>query len=234
MPDKSIQLLTALDRCIQQQLCPYFSEHGAIYASGLSSYDGYPGLCTLQAKPFSSVGNSFFWWVYRFSVDDSTFDIGFGDREFIVETRIYYPTINAIFAPWELLAAHNVTDPQAMSGNAWVLSTELMERTVSSIAAGTRKYWPKLSRPEPSVVDRAQELRGRRLIYAQEEQRKRDRERACIQASRAFHENRLTDAIRLLDVYKDDKELSRSSRMLLHVAQKQKQQGEQFIPLDAR
>jgi len=220
MQDNSIQLLTALDRCIQQQLCQYFSEHGATYSSGLSGYDGYPGPCTLQAKPFSSIGNSFFWWVHRFSVHDSIVDIAFGDREFIVETKIYYPTINASFAPWELLTALEVTDPQAMSGNAWVLSTEFIERTVSRIAAGTRKYWPKLSRPEPYVVDRAQELRGRRLIYAQEEQRRRDRDRDSIQASRAFHENRLADAIRLLDTYKDDQELSRSSRRLLQIAQK--------------
>lgn len=223
MPDDSIQLLTALASYVRQNLLPYFSDLGATYSSGLSGYDGYPGLCTLHPKDFSRVQGSFFWWVHRFTSVEAVFDIGFGDREFIVETKIFYPAINTSFAPWELLLAHEVSDSQAMSGNAWVLSTDFMERTVSGIAEGTRKYWPRLSVPEPAIVDRAHKLRGRRMIYAEEEQRRSDRERAAIQASRAFHENRFDEAIRLLNPYKDDAELSRSSKILLHVAHKRKE-----------
>jgi hypothetical protein len=225
MPDDSVQLLTSLDSAVREHISPHHLAQGASHSSGLSGFDGYPGLCTLKAKPFTSVAGSFFWWVHRFSTDACVMDIGFGDREFIVETTVFYPAINARFAPWELLLADEVADPQAISGNAWVLTEDFMERTVLSIGSGIRKYWPRLSQPEPVIVDRARELRGRRLIFAQEEQRKRDRERAAIKASRAFHESRYEEAIKLLTPYQNDEGLSRSAQMLLHVAQKRKQLG---------
>lgn len=220
MPDGSVQLLSALDHAVWTHLVPYFVKHGAAYSSGLSKHDGYLEPCTLQSKPFDSVSSCFFWWVHRFKHDEAIYDIGFGDREFIVETAIYYPAIKTRFAPWELLAACKVPDSQVMSGNAWVLSIDFMERTVAELAEGTRKYWSMLSHPESRMVDRARELRGRRLIFDQEEQRKRDRVRASIHASRAFHENRFEEAIKLLSPYKDDAELSRASKMLLHIARK--------------
>ncbi len=71
-----------------------------------------------------------------------------------------------------------------------------------------------LSHSVPAIVHRAQELRG------QKEQRRRDRERAAIQASRAFHENRVDEAIALLIPFKEDEDLRRSSKMFLHVAEK--------------
>jgi len=218
----SVQLLTALDQAVRNHLLPYFSEYGAVYSSGISGRDNYPGPSTVLPKPFTSVGSHFFWWIHRFKCDSAIFDIGFGDREFIVETALYYPAIKKSFSPWELLLACEVHDSQAMSGNAFVGSTDFMERTIAELAEGTRKYWPTLSHPKPHIIDRAQELRGRRLIFAQEEQRKRDRESASIQASRAFHENRIDEAIKLLTPFKNDQDLSSSSKMLLRVAQKRK------------
>jgi hypothetical protein len=193
------------------------------YEAGLSGYDGRPGSCSLHRKPFASVGQNFFWWIHRFSSNETILDIGFGDREFIVETALFYPAIEARFALWELLLALKAPNPLVGSGNAWVLSTDYMERTVAEMAEGIRKYWPVLSVPNPSIVDRARELRGRRLIFAQEEQRRRDRERASIRASRAFHEHRFEEAIRLLTPFKDDEGLSRASKMLFLLAQKKQQ-----------
>lgn len=223
MPDDSVQLLTALDRSIAAHLVPFFQQQGMAYEAGLSSHDVYRGPSTLKPRTFESIRGSFFWWIHRFSSVEAILDVGFGDREFIVETTLFYPSIDARFAPWELLIAHQVPDPQSLSGNAFVLTADFMERTITEMAAGVQQYWTILSRPDPAMVDRAQELRGRRLMFAQEEQRSRDRERASIQASRAFHENRLEEAIRLLSPYKDDKDLSRSSKMLLDVAQKKQQ-----------
>jgi hypothetical protein len=220
MPEDSVQLLTALDRAVATHLVPYFSQQDMAYESGLSSHDGYLGPSTLHQRAFESIRGGFFWWVHRFSSSEAILEVGYGDREFIVETTLFYPSIDARFAPWELLVAHEVLDPQAVSGNTFVLTTDFMERTIASLAEGVRRYWRILSHPDPSIVDRAQELRGRRLIFAQEEQRRRDRERAAIQASRAFHENRIEEAVKLLAPYKDDEDLSRSSKMLLHVAKK--------------
>jgi len=223
MPDDSVQLLNALDRAVSTHLCPYFTGQKMAYEVGLSSHDGYRGPSTLRHRPFESIRGSFFWWVHRFSSGEAILDVGFGDREFIVETTLFYPAIEARFSPWELLLAHEVPDPQAISGNTFVLTSDFMERTIAAMAEGISRYWQILSHPDPAIVDRAQELRGRRLIFAQEEQKRRDRERAAIQASRAFHENRFDEAINLLSPYQNDEDLPRSSKMLLHVAQKKQQ-----------
>jgi hypothetical protein len=197
MPEDSVQLLNALDGAVRAHLAPQMLERGGIHTSGLSACDGYPGLCSLHSRDFSAVSGSFFWWIHRFTFPDSVLDVGFGDREFMVETSLFYPSIITRFAPWELLAAHQVPDSQAMSGNAWVLSADFMDRTIASISDGCTRHLPLLLRPDPKLIDRAQEMRGRRLIYAQQEQRKRDRERAVIQASRAFHESRPDEAVTL-------------------------------------
>lgn len=223
MPDDSVQLLTAFDHSVTAHLLPFFTQRGMVYESGLSSHDGYLGPSTLNQRTFESIRGGFFWWVHRFVSPEAILDVGFGDREFIVETTLFYPSIEARFAPWELLIAHEVPDPQALSGNTFVLTCDFMERTIAALSEGFRRYWQILQRPEPSFVDRAQELRGRRLIFAQDEQRRRDRERATIQASRAFHDNRIEEAVKLLAPYRDDEDLPRSSKMLLHVARKKQQ-----------
>ncbi len=220
MPADSVQLLAELDRCVRQNVLPFFADVGATYQSGLSGYDGYPGPCTLKSTGFTVVGCTFFWWVHRFSSDYSVFDIGYGDRESVVETKIYYLGPKMWFAPWELLVAHGASDPQAMSGNAWVLTMDFMERTISSIATGTRKYWSLLARPNEALLKRTERLRADRLASAQQEERRKERERASVQASRAFHEGRIEEAIKLLGPFQNDEELSRSSRMLLDVARR--------------
>ena len=222
MTNVAVQLLLSFDMCVRADLAPIFLSLGSKHESGESSFDGYRGPSSLLTRAFSDVVSRFYWWIHRFTLDKTVFEIGYGDRESIVETTIYYTGIQARFAPWELLLAAEVSDPHVMSGNAWVLTPDFMQRTISSISDGTRRYWHLLASPEPALVDRAQELRGRRLIFAQDEQRKRDRERAVLQASRAFHENRLDEAIKILDPYKDDQDLPRSSTMLLKAAMKRK------------
>ena len=70
------------------------------------------------------------------------------------------------------------------------------------------------------MIDRARVLRGQRMDFAQEEQRRRNRERASIQASVAFHNGEYSEAMRLLEPYRDGDGLSRSSAMLLRMAKR--------------
>jgi hypothetical protein len=62
-------------------------------------------------------------------------------------------------------------------------------------------------------------LRVESRLFAQAEQRRIDRERASIQASAAFHAGRYAEAIRLLEPFRDDAELARSSKKLLELAE---------------
>ena len=216
MPENTTQLLQTLDLVVRQELVPYFASLGFTHSSGEFGPDD-----ALQACNFSNLESRFFWWTHRFSSRKTMFNLSYGDREFVIETSINYIDIKTRFAPWELLLAAEVPDPYIMNGNAFVLSTDFMNRTIAGIAEGVRKYWPILSPPASKLIDRAKELRDQRLVFAQKEERSKDRERAATLASKAFHENRLNAAIKLLIPYEDDDELSRASRMLLRLARKQ-------------
>ena len=70
-----------------------------------------------------------------------------------------------------------------------------------------------------------EDLPKERIIAIQNEARKQDREKACIQASAAFHNGELEKAIQLLAPFEKDEELSPSSAKLLALS---KQKVKQF------
>jgi hypothetical protein len=110
----------SFDSCVRADLAPHFLCFGSKHESGESNFDGYRGPSSLLTRDFSDVVSRFYWWIHRFTLDRTVFEIGYRDRESIVETTIYYTDIQARFAPWELLLAAEVPDSQAMSGNACV------------------------------------------------------------------------------------------------------------------
>ncbi len=162
----------------------------------------------------------FFWWISRFVVGDPTFEIAYGDREFLIETMLFYAGIPDRFAPWELLSAAQVAEPHVVSGEAWVLAPDFVTRVIDRLTCGIRQHWSILGMPMPQVIDRARVLRGKRMLFAKEEQRRLNRDRASIQASAAFHAGGYAHAKCLLEPFRDDAELTRSSAKLLEMAER--------------
>ena len=193
---------------------------GAHYTKGLSNFDGYPGPSSISPRKLSEVDNSLFWWVHRFEKRHTTFEIGYGDRELLIETMLYYKGIKDHFNPWEILEAARVPDKLIVTGEMWVHAPDFMKRIIIRISEGLIKHWGLLSSPSEEVIDRALVLRGKRMVFAQEEQHRQDRESACIKASAAFHAGDPIQAFRLLEPFEHDKELARSSKMILDIARK--------------
>ena len=192
----------------------------ALHIVGESCFDGWPGPSQLKTTPYSELDGRFFWWVNRFVVGQTTFDVGFGDREFLVETMMFYAGIKDHFAPWLLLSAAGIPNPQALSGNVWVLEPDFMIQTVGEIAEGLHAHWSVIRSPVPILLDRARTLLGKQMLFNQEEQRRRDRDRACIQASLAFHAGRFAEAKRLLEPFRADAGLPASSAKILDMAER--------------
>jgi hypothetical protein len=218
MNNTTPELLDAFDASVRERLCAFMESKGATHSVGHSDFNGWPGPSSISKRAYQDLDGSFFWWINRFEVEDCTLDIGYGDKEFIVEPMLYYNGIKDHFAPWELLLAATVSKPHVASGAAWVLSADFMKKTIESTSEGIITHWQILSSPSPDLIDRARVMRGQRMIFAREEQRRRDRERASIQASTAFHNGDYSEAIRLLDPYRDDEDLPRSSAILLRLA----------------
>ncbi len=217
---KTSELLEVLDRAINTHVTPFMLAQGARHKTGLSNLDGYPGPSSITLRQHSSICDGIFWWVNRFETGHTTFDIGYGDREALIETMLYYEGIRDRFAPWELLEAARVPDKLTVTGEMWVHEPEFVKQVVARIGEGLTQHWRLLSSPSEEIIDRARVLRGKRMIFAQDDQRRLDRERACVKASMAFHVGNPVEAIHLLEPFEHDKELSRSSKVMLDIARK--------------
>ena len=219
MSSKSHLLLAAFDAGVLEHLQPFMQRVGARHFVGESCFDGWPGPSSLKPCSYKALDGIFFWWINRFSVGAVTLDLGYGDKEFIVESTLFYSGIRDKFSPWEILAAAQSPNPQGHFCKDWVLSADFIQKTICELSNDIIAHWDLLSSPSAEIIDRCRVLRGKRMVFAHEEQRRIDRERACINASAAFHAGSLDEAIRLLQPFRDDKELPRSSSMLLSVAE---------------
>ena len=89
---KAADLLDTLDNAVNACVGPFMTAQGARHTTGLSNFDGYPGPSSITQRPHSEV-SGLFWWVNRFEVGRTIFDIGYGDREALIETMLYYQGI---------------------------------------------------------------------------------------------------------------------------------------------
>jgi hypothetical protein len=213
-------LLDAFDATIAEKISPFFLSLGARHITGESCYDAWPAATSLKPRRHEELDGRFFWWISRFVIGKTTFEIAYGDREFLIEPMLFYVGIHDRFAPWELLATAQVPKPLAMSGEAWVLTPDFVIQVITRLADGIREHWNILGKPTPEIIDRARVLRGKRMIFAQEEQRRHDRDRASIQASTAFHSGKYAEAKSLLEPFLNDADLPPSSAKIFEMAKK--------------
>lgn len=213
-------LLGAFDTAVAEKLLPFLVNKGALHLVGESCHDAYLGPSSLKPRRYKELDGRFFWWINRFVIGNTTFEIGYGDREFLIEPTIFYVAIPDRFAPWELLSAAQVSNPHVVSGAAWVLAPDFVECVIDDMARGIERHWSILAAPEPQIIDRALVLRGKRMVFAQDEQRRKDRERASIQASAAFHAGHYAEAKSLLDPFRDDVQLAPSAAKILEMSER--------------
>ncbi len=220
MPASSSELLDTLEAEVRNDLDQFLMPLGAFYDSGFSTFEGEPR----KLKKRKTEIPGLFWFICRYTLPEFYIEIGFGDKEFLVEARLHYPQFNLVHSPTILAEAAKRNEP-GLGGRAFVLEVDFMRRTVQEICDGLKKHWDLFSSPSPQVFDRAQEILGRRLVFAQEEQRKRDLERASIRASESFHQGDFRKTVEYLAPFESESNLSKSASKMLVLAKKK--QGEQ-------
>jgi hypothetical protein len=213
-------LLKVLDTAIAEKVLPFFLPLGARHLVGESRYDAEPTASSLKARRHEELDGRFFWWINRFVLGDTMFEIGYGDRESRIETMLFYAGGSEQFAPWELLSAAQVPDSNVVSGEDWVLAPDFVIKVIERMAGGIRQHWNILGNPSPEMMERALVIRAQRMRLAQEEQRCRDRDRASVQAAVAFHSGRYVEAKRLLEPYRNDADLAPASAKMLEMAER--------------
>lgn len=196
-------------------------DFSCLRSEGFSTFDGNGAPSSLRPSDFSEVPGLFM-YVVRYRDQAAVLDLDYGDREMLIEEMIYYPDHQLRFYPTILLAAARIPRGQGGAGGMYVETVEYMERVVGGIASMIRNHWDFLRRPNPEVIDRALVLQGRKMRFAQEAQRRLDREKASIRASEAFHAGDFRKAVDLLAPFRDDASLSSASRRLYELALKRR------------
>lgn len=187
---------------------------GCRRSKSLWMFDGDGAETSPRIPDFSRV-RGIFSSVVRYSDTESTLDIGYGDRELLVDVRVIYPTHNAIFHPTDLLAAAGIDGADERSfGDGLVQSVDHMRRVVRNLAVSVEQYWPDLRHVRREMLERASVLVENRMRGDRAELRRADRDRACLQASEAFHAGRYSRAIELLTPYLTDHDLPPATRKL--------------------
>ena len=218
------QLLDEFEASVKGRFRDFITEKGAIYTSGFSQFEGNPR--SLMKRKTKIPG--LFWFICRFQFPSVVLDIGYGDKEFIVEPELYYPQIDRYYYPTFLVEAAGRNKEKGLGGNTFVIDLGFMKRTIQELATAIKSTWDILESPSQEIFDRVQVILGKKMIFDQEMQRKKDRERDSIIASKAFHEGDYERVLSLLSPYQNDQELSMATKKIFKMAHKYKdKKGEQ-------
>lgn len=221
MSSTATELLDTFESKVKQSLDPFLLSKGAHYQSGFSTFEDHP--VKLRSRGNNIPG--LFSFICRYSLLTTYLEIGFGDRESIVEARLYYPQTSRGYNPADLVEAAQ-RDAEGLSGSIFVLQTAFMERTVDQLCNKLKKNWDILECPSPTLFDLAQSAIQQRIARDQIEQHREKREQACIQASYAFHTDKYAQTVALLEPFMGDDDLPKSaSKMLLLATKKLASQG---------
>jgi hypothetical protein len=220
MPATVSEQLDTFEASVHEGLDDFMLPRGATYESGFSRFEGMPRMLKARSENIPGL----FWFICRFKFPTMYLDVGFGDRESLVEAMVGYPALGLEHHPGILAEAAGRNDG-GLSGRAWVIELPFMRTTIEELANGLKGIWDLLESPPEEVFDRAQQILGRRLIFEQEEQRRRDRQRDAIQASTAFHEGNYSRVVELLNRYERDDEFTDTNRKMLALAKKKGEQG---------
>jgi len=220
MPPTASDQLDTFEASVREGLDHFMIPRGAIYASGFSRFEGLPRKLKARSEGIPGL----FWYICRYTFPTMYLDIGFGDRESLVEVMVGYPALGLEHHPG-ILAEATGRNEGGLTGRAWVIELPFMRTTVEELTSGLKSIWDLLESPSEEVFDRAQQILGRRMIFAQEEQRRRDRQRDTIQASTSFHRGNFSRAVERLSRYERDDEFTNANRKMLALAKRKAQSG---------
>ena len=220
MPATESELLDTFETSVREGLDEFMLLRSANFKSGFSRFEGTPTLL----RPRGDTIPGLFWFICRYSLPNVHLEIGFGDRESLVEAVLVYPEHGLKHHPG-IMAEAAGRNVGGLSGSNFVIEIPFMRKTIAELTSRLKGQWDVFESPPEEILDRAQQILGRRMIFALEEQRRRDRKRDTIQASVAFHSGDHQKAIRLLSPYEEDDEFTAAHRKMLALAKKKGEQA---------
>ena len=199
MTEPVAKLINTFTQEVESRFRFLVDEHGFLNERGLSDFSS-PVSKLKSWDPENMPGT--FWFIERFTDQQCRFEIGYGDRELIVEADWWPDNNERGFGLWEILNAAKKSDTK-IGGSAWVSSSDFMARTIHDIAESLKVHLDLFVNPSNAIIDRALEIRGAKLRYDQEKQRERDLSRAKNEAASAFRNKEYARVIELLSPFSE-------------------------------
>ncbi|VAW92632.1 hypothetical protein MNBD_GAMMA23-2453 [hydrothermal vent metagenome] len=199
MTESISELVNTFTREVREQFYFLVEDCGFMHKSGLS--DLSQPISNLKQCNIDNLPN-IFWLIERYIKGNIRIELGYGDRDLIVEGQWWYEEQSHGFGMWEILHAANRSD-EKIGGNAWVNSQEFMNHTIADMAKSLKDNIELFINPKSEIVDRALELRGQRLHYNQKKQRMNDLKRARTSAAEAFRLKKYNIVIDILSPFSD-------------------------------
>jgi hypothetical protein len=163
--------------------------------------------------------------IVRFKKDPLKIELSYGDREFLIEGRIWYNLRNEDdkYGLWEILNAANI-DYDDISGKMWVSSSDFLSRTIDSMANSFKMNTDLFVKMNPQIIEKALILRDERLKNDIRTQRLQGLERARNIANEKFKARKYKETIETLMQFCDM--LSAADKAKIKLAEKKLEQNE--------
>ncbi|MES9906532.1 MAG: hypothetical protein ABW168_28105 [Sedimenticola sp.] len=199
MPNSTAELVNTFTEEVESQFSFLVSEYGFENESGLSDFKGPVS----QLKTFNpGKMPGLYWLIERYNRPGIRVEIGYGDRELLIEAAWWFQDQQHGFGMWEILNAADLNS-KGIGGGAWVNSSEFMKRTISDMAISLKKNIELFVNPRKELIDRALEIRGQRLRYDQDKQRELDLSHARVEAASGFRKKNYRKVIELLSPFSE-------------------------------
>lgn len=157
--------------------------------------------------------------VTRYERDDQAIEILYGEDQFIIEGYAFYNPIER-YELAEILNAAKKNEERAY-GDWGVTNSELIQKTVRSMAHAIEKHAQLILDPSPKVLKRAMTIRQTRLEHTIRQKHQEIMNRASSEAARAYRKKNFKRVIELLEPHKnylqraDLRKLEHSKKYLL-------------------
>jgi len=191
------------------------TEHGFKCESGLWDFSTPESKLIKIPDELSST----FLCIVRFTKKQIRIELSFGDREFVIEGRIWYneEIDKDKFGLWEILNAAGF-EYDKISGNMWINNSDFLCRTIYAMRDSLKNNIQLFTRANPQLITKAIKLREDRFKKDIREQSLHDLERARIRANDKFKQGEYKEVIEILMQYGDI--LSNADKAKITIAEK--------------
>jgi hypothetical protein len=187
--------------------------HAAKKEFGLSKGD--VPVATLDPPTPDELSGSFL-AVQRYRLKNAVIEVVYGDRDFVVQARAFFP-LSGGFGLFEILRAAGIEDAGA-DGDSLVCSKDAIQRIVSAIAAALERHFTLLTNPGIRILGRAQEIRRQQRREEKVTHRRAFLVRARNEAAAEFRNRNYGKVVGLLAPFEDI--LSAADREKVRLARK--------------